>query len=368
MTKLVAVWKRTWLPFSETFIRDQIQALPAPWKAVRLGFHTLPDAIMNADYAPYPMTAVSKVLRATARTKPFRRQYTKLIQESECGLVHAHFGTGGVEALPLARSTGLPLITTFHGSDTTTRSSVVPGAERLYRWELGNVFKYSSALIAVSKHLADRLIAAGAPPKKIEVIYTGTVTRPQLAATDPAGVVFVGRLIDIKGVDHLLHASAKLRERYRIRVPVTIVGDGPRRRHLEDLAQKLQVDATFLGRLSSDQVPEVVAQNKIFCGPSLPSRRGTREGFGMVYVEAALQGVPSVAYASGGVKEAVEDGVSGLLAPEGNVDALTDALATLLNNETYRLSLGMAARENALKLFNLEVNVAKLVSVYDGIA
>jgi colanic acid/amylovoran biosynthesis glycosyltransferase len=362
--RTAAVWKNAWLPFSETFVRDQIDFLPG-WDVLRLGFENLPDGLLKADYAPYPYSSLGKAVRLFLGVHPFLRSYLERLEHSGSSLIHAHFGSGGVNTLPLARETGLPLITTFHGADTTFYGSRVPGAERRYQLGLRELFDQGTVLLAASRYLADRLIASGAPAKKVEVHYTGTkAIELNQTGEERSGIVFVGRLIPIKGVAHLLQAVASIKEPGARKTPVTIVGDGPLREELELLARQLDVNATFLGRLPSLEIPTILARHQVFCGPSLPGARNTREGFGMVYLEAALQELPAIAYSSGGVREAVADGQTGILAPEGDIQALSKALSSVLQDEALRTELGKAARRRALREFDLNTQTARLADLY----
>ena len=118
---------------------------------------------------------------------------------------------------------------------------------------------------------------------------------------DRAGVTFVGRLVDKKGVADLLDAFALLPEPVRS-TPLTIVGDGPRVRGLRQRARQVGVD--FVGRQSTRDRP-AARRHAVFCGPSQRAPDGDAESLGMVFVEAALAGLPVVTYRHGGVPEAV---------------------------------------------------------------
>lgn len=362
--RTVAMWKNAWLPFSETFIRDQVYSM-REWDVLKLGFENVSHGLLPADFAPYGQSLPEKAVRRIFGVHPFLRSYTRVIEERQSALIHAHFGSGGINSLPLARATGLPLITTFHGADTSFYGSRFPGVENRYRAGLRHLFQRGHLFIAASKYLADRLVAAGAPAAKVEVVYTGTKSVELLHVPTRSGVVFVGRLIAIKGVSHLFRAVAELGDPYA-GTPITIIGDGPLRKELETLARRLDVNAKFLGRVPSAELPKILASHQIFCGPSLPSPRNTREGFGMVYLEAALQELPTVAYSSGGVTEAVAHGVSGLLAPEGDVQRLSKALKCLLKDETLRAELGKAGRRRVLSEFSLDIQTAHLEELYLG--
>jgi glycosyltransferase involved in cell wall biosynthesis len=106
----------------------------------------------------------------------------------------------------------------------------------------------------------------------------------------------------------------------------------------------------------------------IFCGPSQRAANGDAEGLGMVFIEAALAGLPVVAYRHGGVVEAVDDRSTGLLAPEGDVEALSENLAALLAEPERARALGQAGARRAAELFELATQAAKLELLYDQVA
>ncbi|MDP9885841.1 glycosyltransferase involved in cell wall biosynthesis [Sinomonas atrocyanea] len=364
--RAVAIWKNGWLPRSETFIRNQIRAVPG-WSPLKIGFNSLAAGLERADFAPYPSNFLGKVARISFGTAPFMDTYVEMIRSFRCELIHAHFGSGGVNSLPLARRTGLPLITTFHGADTRIYGSSVPGLERRYQMGLRSLFKEGKLLLAASRYLADQLVQGGAPLGKTEVLYTGVPPVDKASAQSREGIIFVGRLIKIKGVHHLLRAAAELPPHLRS-TPITIVGDGPERAPLESLARDLGLHARFAGLRSSSEIPTLLARHRLFCGPSIPSSAGTREGFGTVFLEAALQELPVVAYASGGVQEAVAHGETGLLVPEGDIKQLSHALQTVLTEDLLAHSMGTNGRRRVLEDFNMERQAAHLGRIYESIA
>ncbi|NVC24690.1 glycosyltransferase [Kocuria salina] len=362
----VAVWKNSWLPHSETFIVGQTSSLKN-WKVTTLGFHNLENGLMHADCAPFPNTPSGKALRRAFRTKARRNTYMRHLESADAALMHAHFGSGGIYSLPLSESHGIPHVTTFHGSDTHQFGSNIPGAESWYRRSLTSLFGRGDRFIAVSRYLADRLMAAGAPAEKIDVIYTGTPVLPAAVSSTRDGIAFVGRLIEIKGAEHLLRAVAAMKHPRARSIPISIAGDGPLRPELTRLASKLGLDCTFLGHLPKGDIPGFLARHSIFCAPSIPSARGTREGFGMVFLEASLQELPVVAYASGGVSEAVSHGLTGLLASEGDIEQLSSYLERLVLDPEAARAMGTAGRARVISEFSLELQTGALESLYSDL-
>lgn len=187
-------------------------------------------------------------------------------------------------------------------------------------------------------------------PSKLHLIPCG-VRPPQQALSQaeararlglPADRFIVGslaRLVRHKGIDDLIEAVAQL-DLPAGRVLLVVGGDGPERERLEQHArQRLGANVQFLGRLP--EVESLLAACDIF---ALPSHL---EGFGLVYVEAAFQGVPSIGTNVGGIPDAVIHGETGLLVPVGDHAALAQAIHQLHQSPELRRRLGDAARARA---------------------
>ena len=256
---------------------------------------------------------------------------------------------------------------TFHGYDVTQLAED-PRTGARYRRQLAQLFADAEALVAVSGFIRDRLLALGAPPEKVVTHFIGIPLQP-LPDLPPvaARLFFVGRLVAKKGVADLLDAVGALPGHLR-RTPVEVFGDGPLREQLEQRAEALGLAVTFHGHRPAAEVSRAYRAGGIFCGPSRRSERGDAEGLGMVFVEAAAAGLPVVAYRHGGVPEAVEDGVTGLLVPEGDVAALSAALARVLTDPALARRLGAAGRRSAEQRFDVVRQTALLEDLYDRLA
>jgi phosphatidyl-myo-inositol dimannoside synthase len=165
----------------------------------------------------------------------------------------------------------------------------------------------------------------------------------------PLVMLTVGRVHPRKG-QHcvlealaLLPAAARARLEYRVAGPVV---DPAYQRHLEKLARDSGATVRFLGEIPDSDLPRLYAEADLFAltpvphGPSL-------EGFGLVYLEAAAHGLPALAHRTGGVPEAVRDGVTGLLADPSDRATLAAALARLIEDAALRARLAHAARTRA---------------------
>lgn len=363
----VVMWRDYWLAPSETFIRETTTALTR-WDPVLVGRRQFGTTLLTADYAPYGDDLAGRVASRLPATPRVRRGWREIVGDPRVGLVHAHFGQDGLSALPWARATGTPLIVSIYGMDVTSLPFRRGAAGRRFRAGMAELFDYASALVPVSQFLADRTIELGADPDKVRLIYPalGLDHRPA-PAVDAQGIVFVGRLVEKKGVPDLLSAVARLPEPLRS-VPVTVVGYGPLQAELERQAAALDLRVTFAGRRSSAEVAEILRTRAVFCGPSQRAANGDAEGLGMVFVEASNAGLPVVTYRHGGVPEVVADGVSGLTVTEGDVTALSGALARVLADPQWGRQLGRAGQARVGELFDRRRHAERLEALYDEVS
>ena len=175
-------------------------------------------------------------------------------------------------------------------------------------------------------------------------------------------VVGVSRLVPRKGFDVLLDAVAQLDD-----VQVAIAGTGRDRRRLEARAAGLGARARVLGRVSDAELPALYACADVFAMVCRDRWGGLEaEGYGIVFVEAAACGVPSVAGRSGGSAEAVVDGETGLVVEPRDVGAVRDALERLLRDDALRAQMGAAARARAATELSYDALAARLVPLAAG--
>jgi len=194
-------------------------------------------------------------------------------------------------------------------------------------------------IVAISHKTRDDLIRCHVKPERIDVIPVGidlgriTMIAPASTATD---VLFAGRLISEKRVDLLLNALAIARTKIPA-IRCAIIGDGPERASLEDLASKLGLDenVTFTGFVDQDGLTAFMKASKVFVLPSV------REGFGLVIIEANACKLPviSIRHEMSAVRELVQDGVNGFLVSDGSPDEIADVILKLVSDGALRKQL-----------------------------
>lgn len=262
--------------------------------------------------------------------------------------VHAHWivPQGFVAAiLSVFVSRFPPLLVTSHGGDLNALRG--PLFERLKRWILGR----ADAVTVVSHAMRDYCEERGLAPEKTIVQSMGVDLEALFTPGDTAnvrdGLIFVGRLVEKKGVEYLLEAMAILAPNYP-RLKLTIVGDGPLRESLAALAHQRGVSerVRFVGSVRNEEVPAYFRSAAISIMPS------EQEGLGLVAVEAQGCGCAVVASDLPTVRDAVIDGQTGLMARPADAADLADKIAMLLEDDVLRKSLAETGRSHALEKFN----------------
>jgi colanic acid/amylovoran biosynthesis glycosyltransferase len=357
------------LSCSETFIRAQAWAL-SEFEPVYAGSRRVPglDLPMDRTYVISQGDFAGRVHEAAFKLFGFAPRLTKLLRELNSVLLHAHHGANGLRALPLARSLGVAMIVTFHGSDATAtdlRGAKAPFGHRRYLARKEELQKGGALFLAVSQFIRRKLLEQGFPEEKVEVHYTGVDTKmfqPASTERDPV-ILFVGRLVERKGAEFLIRAAAEVQNE----LPATelvVIGDGPLRADLEKLAKKSLRRYRFLGARSHEEVREWMNRASLFCAPSVKMPSGEEEAFGMVYAEAMAMEKPVVAFDSGGVSEVVSHGQTGFLAPERDWRALAQYLSVLLQDAGLRKRFGVTGRERVIRQFDLEQRTKVLETIY----
>lgn len=242
------------------------------------------------------------------------------------------------------------LMLTFHGSEIQRLAS-----RWLLRWSTSHLLQKATRISVVSTY-ARNLLQQNFPEAAAKVVITPGALRTDLAVEAPAAptrrkvvILTVARINPRKGQREVIAALQALPDALRDRVEYWLVGGHNKENYAAALtaaAARADFPVKFLGDIPDDKLGAIYAQADIFAMTSMPHRHSV-EGFGLVYLEAGVHGLPVVAHAIGGVPEAVIDGETGLLVAPGDGAALTAAFARLLGDPALRRRLGEAGRTRA---------------------
>lgn len=245
----------------------------------------------------------------------------------DADLVHAHWLPSGF----VAWLTGKPYVVQLWGTDVELA--------RRAPWLARPIMRRARLAVVASSALANAARELGA--RDVRVIPSGVDIPEHVGEpADPPHVLFVGRLSPEKGILELVEAARGL--------PLVVVGDGPLRARVPEA----------LGFVPHGELGPYYERAAVVCVPS------HREGYGMACAEGMAYGRPVVASAVGGLLDLVENGVTGLLVPPGDVPALRSALERLLADPELRARMGAAARARSLERFSREAAAAAIVAVY----
>lgn len=380
MQRIILVYSNQPLPLSETFVYNQTIRL-SRYKAYFLGTKR-----PKGPSIPLPEDRVYLLINTNRATGWMREFSFKVlgyvpgdvrswVKEIKPVLIHAHFGPYGAIALPLAEHLKLPLVVSFHGTDATMRDSYVLRssymAHRFYLLRRRRLVRVTTRIVVPSEFLWEIVVTRhGFPEEKVVMIRHGIDLdkfRPGAGEPEWGHILYVGRLVERKGLPYLLEAVGRLKQRFP-GIRLTVIGDGPMRARYEAMAASILGDqVTFLGAQPQEVVREYLERVYVFCMPSITMPSGEAETLGVVFLEAMAMKLPPVSFHSGGIPEVIRHGETGFLAEERDVDGLAHYLALLLENPDLRNRMGETGRKWVAQEFNLRVQNAKLEALYDEV-
>jgi glycosyltransferase involved in cell wall biosynthesis len=338
---------------SRDFFRAHLVCDPVLFQRFR---NAIPDDI---DVTPLAFSSPSHL--------PSAVRFARLLFRERVQIVHSHMFWSSLFASPIAWAGRVPVIVeTLHGTEAWRTgwkaSCLVDRATTGFVSKYVAVCQSDAQFLQYKKHIL---------PKKIAIIHNGVDARRFCVQQDARStirrslgfteadlvVIMVARFHRGKGHAILLNAIRELRPLCPL-LKVVCLGEGEDEPELRALTEKYGIaDCVHLVGYQRN-VPEWLAAADINVLPSF------YEGLPLTILEAMASGLPTVATNVGGIPEAIENGVTGLLVPAGNVGALVEALSLLLSDPAKRIQMGHAARERLLRSFVLEQQVARTEEMY----
>jgi len=311
----------------------------------------------------FDATAPYEILRQPERflwpTREIGRRVSEVVERTAADLVL--FGATYPLGLlgPSLAKRGTPYLAAAHGFEYWL--SIAPGAHALMK----RATRRAARVPVMCSEFIARVVRTAVPGDvPVSVMYPGAdieVFRPDLEVEDLRAVhgladrpvvACVSRLVPRKGQDVLIRALPSIRRR----VPdaaLLLVGGGPYREKLEQLAAEAPPrSVVFSGQVSEADLPRYYRAGDVFAMPCRTRRGGLEvEGWGNVFIEAAATGRPVVVGDSGGARESLIDGGTGLLVDGSDVERVADAVASLLEDPVRAEAMGRAGRERVERHF-----------------
>ncbi len=268
-------------------------------------------------------------------------------------IIHTHLSTAGLWGSIAGRLIRTPVVAAVHALNSKT------------------CFLLADLIATCSEGVREHLLAQGVAPEKVEVLYNGVYpqqfenlppadeVRQELDIAPSVPVIgAVAHLSRKKGQEHLLRATAILRERWPELVCL-LVGEGVEREALTALARELGLGeaARFLGY--RHDAPSIMQAMDVVVLPSV-----AKEGLGVALVEAAFLGKPVVGSDAPGIREVLVDGVTGLLAPAGDAGGLAERVAYLLEDRERAREMGARGKQRARRVFTVEAMARRAEELY----
>ena len=320
---------------------------------------------------PLPLLKSLNVLRLGRDAASLNAFYRTLIflneGSHECDIVHCHFGPNG-DLGALLKSVGAvrgKVVTTFHGYDLSNylRAKGSNAYDSLFR--TGDLF------LPISERWKEELVELGCNENKIVVHRMGVdlgsfaFSPRQLRDDGRIQLLTVARLVEKKGVRYGIQAVAKLLDQYQ-RIEYRIVGDGPLKDDIGRLIDELGIGdrVKLLGWKRQAETIELMKEAHIFLAPSVTGGDGGQEGIPVALMEALAQGLPVVSTQHGGIPELIQDGKSGFLVPERDVDALARKLEYLIQHPEIWPEMGRAGRDYVEMYYDIDKLNDRLVGLF----
>jgi glycosyltransferase involved in cell wall biosynthesis len=256
-------------------------------------------------------------------------------------ILHGHWAfPSGYIAFLMSKIFGKPFVVTIHGGEINMLKKF-----KFLQKIIIKGLNQSSQVIANSTFTKNEMITLGIDPKKITIIKvppnfveieTDTENiktfRKKFTDSESKIILFVGRLVELKGVEYLIKSLIELKN---TKAHLIVAGDGPLKKDLEKLTTTLDLEdkVTFFGRSDKQQLGLLHSISDVFVCPSIIDSQGATEGLGLVIPEAMKSGLPVIASAVGGIPDTVKNEENGLLVDPKNSLAIADAIERILSDK-----------------------------------
>ncbi len=286
----------------------------------------------------------------------------RLVRKEQFDIIHVHWPFPHILFGVLAKNaSSARLFTTFYGVEIRWLKRKFPFLVRPFSFFIKKV----DTITAISTHTAQELDTITS--RKIEIVpFSAAIGQHRGTISDAREIIFVGRLVQRKGVKYLIEALAHVKN--KIPHTLTIIGDGPERADLEQQTRDLDLQdrVIFTGRISDEELYKHYNQCSFIVLPAVYDAKGDIEGLGVVLLEAMAHEKPAIASNAGGITDIITDGENGYLVPPGDASALANVIMTLATDKTACKRMGERAKQIVDDKFSWNRIVNQLAALYEG--
>jgi len=291
----------------------------------------------------------------------------RLVRKNRYDIIHAHWiiPQGLVALLARQFDRHRPaVVLTSHGGDLFALRGT------LLSWLKKSITHRADALTVVSSAMQQKALEMELNDERdISIIPMGVDSQraftPPPQHVDRRGLLFVGRLVDKKGIEYLLRALPQVLASHPDE-SLTVIGDGPLKQSLVALGETLNITEhlTFTGALTNRDIPHYLQTSAIAIFPSVVTDSGDQEGTPVAIMEALACGCPTIVADYPGVRDVISDNETGLLVAGKSPEGIADAILTLLNNQDIRLHLSRNGRQQVQVQYDWRVISDKFMSLF----
>jgi colanic acid/amylovoran biosynthesis glycosyltransferase len=303
----------------------------------------------------------------------FLYQWVFYNQFNDVAIFHVQYGTNS-STLALLKKTGFKpsIIVTFHGHDAFFPINGFIPNNGYY----DNLFKYGNLITANTPYLADKIIELGCPKELLSIVPVGVDTdffypsNNKTKLTNSLRLITVGRLSIVKGHIYSLEVVKKLKQA-GYNIMLTVVGEGSERLNLENYIRinKLSDSIVLAGAKSQQEIRELLWESDVFLFSSVSLHQGkSTETQGLATIEAMACGLPAVVFDSGGVKYTLEDGISGFVCDEYDIDCMTSKVKILIEDTAMAKKMSIQAVTFVNKNYSQKMIDSKWKTIYNNLS
>jgi len=349
--------------YSETFIHSQIKHLPTRVHYFYGGYCPLfynegRSFIKLFGSENFVSRLLSRIVEKTNKNI-LLTQIATYCRVNNIEAILAHYGPTGIDMAAVSGMCNIPLYVYFHGYDIH-RGNEIKKFGTAYK----DVFEKSEKIFAVSKEIVRKLEIMGAPPEKVVYNPCGAdmdLFKPTDASLNKPVFISVGRFDDTKNHEQSIRAFEKVAQKYTD-AKLIFIGAGKNLSKCRRLVKTLGLGGqiVFKGALNHEQVAAELSLARAFVLHSVTTKDGDKEGSPVSIMEAGASALPVVATRHAGIKDIVEENITGFFVDENDIAVMADCMMRFIEEPLLAKQMGMAGYSRIEKYFSLKRNVALL--------